>query len=136
MGFFGFLFALIVLLMVRGVIRRQLKKKQLELKPLTYRKYNPLVTLTEIVHYETLPSFGVASGIIRANLKHVTQEMLKGNENKIIGIDDLPIIYATVFPVSYQHYELFRIFFDDLTKRKVSTKSTLEDIIKAIEFGV
>ena len=78
----------------------------------------------------------MASGIIRANLKHVTQEMLKGNENKIIGIDDLPIIYATVFPVSYQHYELFRIFFDDLTKRNVSTKSTLEDIIKAIEFGV
>ena len=130
------LLIIFLVLIFRGSIRKYAKKKKLEMKPVSYRKYNPLVHLTEVVHYETLPAFGLASKIIKANFSHVANEMLKGNEQKIIGIDDLPIVYAKVIPVSYPHYELFRIFFDDLTRKSIVSKNTLTDTIKAIEFGV
>ena len=84
----------------------------------------------------TVPAFGLASKIIKANFSHVASEMLKGNEQKIIGIDDLPIVYATALPVSYPHYELFRLFFDDLTRKNITSKNTLADTLKSIEFGV
>lgn len=129
------LLIIFLVLIFRGSIKRYAKKK-LEMKPVSYRKYNPLVHLTEVVHYETLPAFGLASKIIKANFSHVANEMLKGNEQTIIGIDDLPIVYAKAIPVSYPHYELFRIFFDDLTRKSIVSKNTLTDTIKAIEFGV
>lgn len=130
------LLIIFIVLLFRGSIRRYAKKKKLEVKPLSYRKYNPLVHLTEVVHYETLPAFGLASKIIKANFSHVAEQMLLGNDQKIIGIDDLPLVYATALPVSYPHYELFRLFFDELTTKSVKSKNTLSDTIKAIEFGV
>lgn len=134
---FGLALLIIFLVLIfRGSIKRKIKAKQLEMKPLNYRKYNPLVHLTEVVHYETVPAFGLASGLIKANFRHVADEMLKGSEQKIIAIDDLPMVYATAIPVSYPHYELFRIFFDDLTRKSIVSKNTLADTIKAIEFGV
>lgn len=130
------LLIIFLVLIFRGSIKRYAKKKKLEMKPVSYRKYNPLVHLTEVVHYETLPAFGLASKIIKANFSHVANEMLKGNEQKIIGIDDLPIVYATALPVSYPHYELFRLFFDNLTTKNITSKNTLADTLKSIEFGV
>ena len=73
---------------------------------------------------------------VKKSLARLANEMLKGNEQKIIGVDDLPIVYAKAIPVSYPHYELFRIFFDDLTRKSIVSKNTLTDTIKAIEFGV
>lgn len=134
---FGLALLIIFLVLIfRGSIKKYAKNKKLEMKPVSYRKYNPLVHLTEVVHYETLPAFGLASKIIKANFNHVACEMVKGNEQKIIGIDDLPNVYATAMPVDFPHYELFRIFFDDLTRKSITSKNTVADTIKAIEFGV
>lgn len=134
---FGLALLIIFLVLIfRGSIKRYVKNKKLEMKPVVYRKYNPLVHLTEVVHYETVPAFGLTSKIIKANFNYVVEEMLKGNEQKIIDIRDLPNVYVAAIPSNYAHYELFRLFFDDLTRKSITSKNTLTDTIKAIEFGV
>lgn len=113
-------------------LRSELPSLDVKVKPGRYRNYHPAIYLTEVVHFDVLPHFGISISILK-DMNHYLNMVKYSEEVKLHRfIDDLIGELYTTKPDNHQLYIIF------LQKIKSSTNDNLlnpSDIQKAIEFA-